>query len=135
MKPFTLQSRMLTMRGVFYPTGYIFVMLPKVEHAEKIAHDLHASGYESQEEMMLLTPEQILDNIGRTVRHDDNPLPSVGTEGATVHEYEQLALQGHCAVMIHAPSAEATQRVMDVVHTVPFSIAEKYRRLVIEDMP
>ena len=31
MKPFELQSRMLTMRGVFYPTGYIFVMLPHAE--------------------------------------------------------------------------------------------------------
>ena len=26
------------------------------------------------------------------------------------------------------------ERVMDVVHTLPFSLAEKYRRLVIEDM-
>jgi hypothetical protein len=133
MKSFAMQSRMLTMRGVFYPTGYVFVMLPQLEHAEKLDHDLRAAGY-NDEEIMLATPEQILDEIGRTVRHDDNPLPSVGTEAATVHQYEQLALKGHCAVMIHAPSAEETQRVMDVVHTLPFSLAEKYRRLVIEDM-
>ena len=30
MKPFAMQSRMLTMRGVFYPTGYMFVMLPRL---------------------------------------------------------------------------------------------------------
>jgi hypothetical protein len=133
MKPFSLQSRMLTMRGVFYPTGYIFVMLPEEQHASKLDHDLRAAGY-SDEEPILVTPEQILDDIGRTVRRDDNPLPSVGTEAATVHQFEQLALKGHCGVMIHAPSTEETQRVMDVVHTLPFSIAERYRRLVIEDM-
>ena len=28
MKPFVLQPKMLTMGGVFYPTGYMFVMFP-----------------------------------------------------------------------------------------------------------
>lgn len=133
MKPFSLESSMLTLRGVFYPTGYLFVMLPTLEDAEKLDHDLRASGY-SGREPMLLTSATILEQISKTVRNTDSPLPSVGTEAATVHKYEEFARQGHCAVMIHAPSEKETQQVMDVVHRLPFSYAEKYRHLVIEDM-
>lgn len=133
MKPFSMESRMLTLRGVFYPTGYLFVMLPKLEDAEKLDHDLRDGGYHNHD-VMLLESETILGQIGKTVRETDSPLPSIGTEAATVHQYEGLALKGHCAVMIHAPSESDTQRVMDVVHTLPFSYAQKYRHLVIEDM-
>ena len=49
-------------------------------------------------------------------------------------KYRALALEGHCALMIRAGSAEHTEEVMAVVRTVAFSIAEKYRFLVIEDL-
>jgi len=133
MKPFELTSSMLTIRGVFYPTGYLFVMLPSIADAEKLDRDLLASGFNG-DEPLLVTPENILGEIRHTVRDDGNLFPSAGTEGATVLRYEELARQGHCAVMIHAPSEKETQQVMDVVHKSPFSFAEKYRRLVIEDM-
>lgn len=133
MKPFAMTSSMLTIRGVFYPTGYLFIMLPSIDDAEKLDQDLRASGYNG-DEPMLVTPETILGEIRHTVRDDASPFPSVGTEGATVLHYEELARQGHCAVMIHAPSEKETQGVMEVVHRSPFSYAEKYHRLVIEDM-
>ncbi|WP_137891516.1 RNA-binding protein [Ramlibacter sp. 2FC] len=133
MKPFELTSSMLTLRGVFYPTGYLFVMLPSIEAAEKLDRDLQASGFNG-DEPMLVTPEAILGEIRHTVRDDANIFPSVGTENATVLRYEELARQGHCAVMIHVRSEKETQHVMDVVHKSPFSYAERYRHLVIEDM-
>lgn len=133
MKPFSLESSMLTIRGVFYPTGHLFVMLPKLEDAEALDRNLRASGY-SGREVMLLTPEVILGQIRKTVRDDTNPLPSAGTEGDTVREYERLALEGHHAVLIHAPSEKETEHVMQAVRSVPFSYAQKYRHLVIEDM-
>lgn len=134
MRPFALETRMLTMRGVFYPTGYVFVMLPSVEHAEAIDRELRAIGY-TEHDVMLLRPETILGEVGKTIRHDSPSIfPSLGTEAATVLEYEDRAYRGHCALMIHAPTDEDTRRVMDVVHTVPFSYAQKYRRLVIEDL-
>jgi hypothetical protein len=36
--------------------------------------------------------------------------------------------------MVHAPDADDTEAVMRVVRQAPFSFAEKYRRLVIEDL-
>ncbi|MEO6973533.1 MAG: RNA-binding protein [Rhodoferax sp.] len=133
MKPFSLESSMLTIRGVFYPTGHLFVMLPLLEHAQALDRNLRASGY-SGHEVMLLTPEVILGQIRKTVRDDTNPLPSAGSEGDTVREYERLARDGHHAVLIHAPSDKEAQHVMQAVRTVPFSYAQRYRHLVIEDM-
>jgi hypothetical protein len=133
MKPFALESRMLTMRGVFYPTGYMFVMLPRLEDAERLDHELHSSGYRDHD-VMLVPPAAILQQIGATVSHDFDTLPSIGTEAATVLEYERRARDGECAVMIHAPTQHDSDAVMDVVHTVPFSYATRYRTLVIEDL-
>lgn len=133
MKPFALQSRMLTMRGVFYPTGYMFVMLPRLEDAERLDHDLESSGYRGHD-VMLVPPDAILQQIGATVSHDMDTLPSIGTEAETVREYERRARQGECAVMIHAPTRQDSETVMDVVHTLPFSCATRYRPLVIEDL-
>ncbi|MFC5499530.1 RNA-binding protein [Caenimonas terrae] len=133
MKPFALQSRMLTMRGVFYPTGYMFVMLPRLEDAERLDHDLESSGYRGHD-VMLVPPDAILKQIGATISHDFDTLPSLGTEAATVLEYERLARQGDCAVLIHAPTRQDSETVMDVVHTLPFSRATRYRPLVIEEL-
>ena len=133
MKPFALQSRMLTMRGVFYPTGYMFVMLPRLEDAERLDHDLESSGYRGHD-VMLVPPDTILKQIGGTVSDDMDTLPSIGTEAATVHEYERRARRGECAVMIHAPTRQDSETVMDVVHTLPFSCATRYRPLVIEEL-
>ncbi|GAC1390417.1 MAG: hypothetical protein NVSMB34_03990 [Variovorax sp.] len=133
MKPFALHSRMLTMRGVFYPTGYMMVMLPGLEDAQRLDHDLESSGYRGHE-IMLLPPETILGQVAATVSHDFDTLPSIGTEAATVLEYERRARQGECAVMIHAPTQQDSDTVMDVVHTMPFSYATRYRPLVIEDL-
>lgn len=134
MKPFVMTSSMQNMRGVFYPTGYLFVMLPTQEDAARLAQALRGDGGCDEDDLMLLKPETILGEISHSVRSDGNVFPSVGSEAATVRRYDELARQGHCALMIHAPSALQTERVMEIVHRSPFSCAEKYRRLVIEDM-
>jgi hypothetical protein len=127
-----MQARMLTMRGVFYPTGYLFVMMPRLEDAERLDHELESSGYRGHD-VMLVPPAAILEQIGATISHDMDTLPSIGTEAATVLEYERRARQGEFAVMIHAPTRQDSDQVMDVVHTLPFSYAARYRPLVIED--
>ena len=43
MKNFELTKKMLSMGGVFYPTGYAFIMFPDSEDAKKIAHELETA--------------------------------------------------------------------------------------------
>lgn len=133
MQPFSLESSMLTMRGVFYPTGYMFVMFPTLDDAKKAAHDL-AGISEEKKPILLVTPEDIQSEIARTVGNSNAPLPSAGTESDTVRQYAELAGKGHHALMIHAPGADETERAMAVIRNSNYSFAEKYRTLVIEDL-
>ncbi len=132
MKDFQLTNKMLSMGGVFYPTGYAIIMFPDMEGARQVADELDAG--DGGDNIMLLTPEVILQKIGRADGHSDVSLPSAGTEGATVRTYLDLAREGHHALMVHVPSKEATERVMVAVRKVPFSYAEKYHMLAIEDL-
>lgn len=133
MKDFALASRMLTLRGEFYPTGFLFVMLPTLEDARTVERALLVRNI-GGDDVMLLTPEVILEQIVPTAAHHGEMMPSVGSESAMVQKYRALALEGHCALVIRAGSADHTEQVMKVVRTVPFSIAEKYRFFVIEDL-
>ena len=130
MKQFELTKKMISMGGTFYPTGYAFIMFPDAEDARQVAQELEVSS----DGVMLLTPQEILTDIGQADGHSDVNLPRVGTEGATVHKYVDLAREGHHALMIPVPNKDATERIMTVVRRVPFSYAQKYHSLAIEDL-
>lgn len=133
MKAFELESDMLTLAGVFYPTGYVFAMFPTEADARRVGDAVQAAKL-SEKPVMLLSPQVIFEKVVRTVGSADIPLPSAGTEAATVRQYAALAGQSHWAIMVHAPDADDTEAVMQEVRQAPFSFAEKYRRLVIEDL-
>ena len=130
MKDFELTNKMLSMGGVFYPTGYAVIMFPDAADARKVAHELEASN----DGIMLLSPETILEEISPADGHSDVHLPRVGTEGATVHKFGDLAREGHYGLMVPVHSGEDTERVMAVVRTVPFSYAQRYHSLAMEDL-
>lgn len=133
LKPFALEPNMLTMGGVFYPTGHIFIMFPTPEDRAIALDQLLADGY-SGESFTEVPTDAVLGTIANTVGSADIPLPSAGTEANTVRRFVELASQGHAALMIHAPSAEETGHIMDVLRHSRISYAQKYRQLVIEDL-
>lgn len=132
MRPFHLDSQMKTMRGVFYPTGWMVLMFPGEQQARDAAKLLADDGL-AEDAVLLVTPEDFRREIvGAT--GDDDMLPSAGTEGDTVRRFSELAQQGHHALMIHAPHQAESDRVMEVLRDVPVSYGQKYRKLVIEDV-
>jgi hypothetical protein len=135
MKPFAIEPNMLTMRGVFYPTGYMFIMFPTEQDARQAESALEDSGI-SGESISLLSPQDIQEKVARTVGSADMPLPSAGTEADTVRHFTQLASEGHHALMIHAPTSRQSDRVMEVLKlkNAHMSYGQKYRNLVIEDL-
>ena len=133
MKQFVMDPKMLTLSGIFYPTGYAVIMFPEANQAEQAASQLVNGGYDS-EAITLLPPDTILREIGRVDGDSDVDLPSVGTEGATVQKYIKLARQGQHGIMVHAASDKDAERVMSVVRTLPFSYAQKYHMLAMEDL-
>ena len=134
MKQFSLESRMTSsIGGAFYPTGYSMVMFPSAEDADRIGRQLIEQGV-SGDDVYLLPPATVLAEITPTVKEADNPLPSAGTDGATVRAYTKLAREGHTALLVRTEEQEDAERLMDGVRTVPYSIAQRYRMLVIEDL-
>ncbi len=133
MKTFELTPKMLTMGGVFYPTGYAVLLFPQAEQAQQAAEALQKSGF-ADDAVMLLPPETILRQIGKVDDDTGVGLPSVGTEGHTVNKYIALAREGHHGVMVHAPSDDDTQRVMSSVQELPLAYGQKYHMLAMEDL-
>jgi len=134
MKHFTLEPDMTAaIGGAFYPTGHSMVMFPDAGDASRVGHRLIDNGV-SGDDIYLIPPDTVLKEIASTVNEADNPLPSAGTDGATVRAYTKLAREGHTGLLVRTKNDEAAERLMEVVRTVPYSIAQRYRRLVIEDL-
>lgn len=132
MRPFHLDSDMKTMRGVFYPTGWMVLMLPGEQQAREAARLLASQGI-AEDAIMLMTPQEVRRELGGAAG-DDKILPSAGSEGDTARRFAELAAQGHHGLMVHAPKAEESERVMALLKDCPVSYGQKYRALVIEDM-
>ena len=130
MKEFELTRKMLTLGGVFYPTGYAFIMFPDGENAREAADKVGPIS----DSVMLLTPATILQEIGKVDGDSHAALPDVGTEGATVQRYVNLARQGHHALMVAMPDARAAERIMLEVRKTSFSFGQRYHMLAIEDL-
>jgi hypothetical protein len=132
MKAFHLEPSMVTMRGVFYPTGYMFLMFPTEQDARAAEKLLERDG--RSEAVSIVPPDVVQGEIARTAGGADAPLPSAGTEAETVRHFAELANQGHWALMVHAPTAAETEHIMDVLKDSKISYGQKYRHLVIEDL-
>ena len=133
MKVFELEPGMLTLRGVFYPTGYMVLMFPTEQDARDAERLLEDNGI-PDETVSLLTPEMVQKKITRTIGSADEPLPSAGTEADTVRQYAELASKGHHALIIHAPKAKESEHIMEILKGCNISYGQKYRQLVIEDL-
>ena len=133
MKPFQLEPGMTTMRGVFYPTGYMVLMFPTEQEARAAEQKLEDGGFDG-DQVSLVSPQMFQEDIARTVGNADIPLPSAGTEADTVRRFTEQASKGHWALMIHAPSGKESDRVMEMLQGCNISYGQKYRHLVIEDI-
>jgi len=133
MREFVPDEKMRTMSGTFYPTGHVVILFPEKADAERTAESLVADGGFPADQVTSLTPATVLREIAP---HGDAdiPLPSVGTEGATARSFETLARQGHHGLVVVSDSREDTERLMTIARRVPFSLAQRYRTLVIEDL-
>src|SRR5438445_568237 len=68
MQTFHLQPTMVSFGGVFYPTGYMFLMFPGADDARAAADRLVRDGYD-EESITLLTPALIQEQLARVDGH------------------------------------------------------------------
>ena len=134
MKTFSIDAGMCNMRGVFYPTGHMVLMLPTESDARRACALLRADGV-AEADLCIARPEEFERQISDAIdEYDDVLLPSVGTEVETARRFRHLAHQGHHALIVHATAAMSSDHVLQVLHDLPISYGQRYRFLVIEDL-
>ncbi|MEO7242981.1 MAG: hypothetical protein ABIW85_08710 [Variovorax sp.] len=134
MKPFSLDSSMLsTLGNTFYPTGHSMVLFAEEAQARAVADRLAQAGVPS-DDIQFLPAATILSQIAPTAGGADDPLPSAGTEGATVRAYTKLAQDGHVALLVKTDEDEDADRLVAAMADTPRAMAQRYRTLVIEDL-
>ena len=126
------ESMIAAIGGAFYPSGYSMLMFPDAATATQVG-DALAAAPEGGFEVLWLTPQSILSQITPTASDADNPLPSPGTDAANVRAFTKLAREGHYGLLVRTPDAEDAERMMRIVREHDYSIARRYRMLVIED--
>lgn len=132
MRPFQLNSDMRTMRGTFYPTGWLVLLFPGEQAARDAARKLADAGV-AGDRMMFMTPQDFQREIAGA-KGDEGILPSAGTEGDTVRKMAELVARGHHGLFVHAPEHDGAERIMEILRDTPPSFGQKYRTLVIEDI-
>ncbi|WP_038218540.1 MULTISPECIES: hypothetical protein [Xenophilus] len=134
MQPFALTPQMLSpIGGAFYPTGHSMVMYPDETQARAAADALVHAGF-TGDAVYFVPARAVLEQISPTVAEADDPLPSAGTDAATVRAFTELARQGHVGLLVRTRSDEDRDRLASVLKDTAPSIAQRYRRLVIEDL-
>jgi hypothetical protein len=133
VKAFNLQPAMLSYGGVFYPVGHIFLMFAGEADAREAAEKLVRDGYDG-EEIALLTPDLIREQLARVDGHDAPRSRSSAHEAHRVQRFLQLAQMGHHALMIYAPTGHETSHIMHVLRGAPITYGQKYRPVSIEHL-
>ena len=134
MQSFALTPQMISpIGGAFYPSGHSMVMYPDEAQARAAADALIHAGF-TGDAVYFVPADVVLEQIGPTVAESDDPLPSAGTEAATVRAFTELARQGHVGLLVRTRSDEDRDRLTGVLRSTSPSIAQRYRRLVIEDL-
>lgn len=107
-------------------------MFPNAMMAEQAALEIAKTPF--GDSVMFLNAATVLRDIGKVEGDSDVVLPSVGTEGATVRKYVQLARKGHCAIMALVDSGEDAELVMQAARAAGFSYGQRYQLLAIQDL-
>ncbi|MET1116443.1 MAG: hypothetical protein ABWY08_16040 [Comamonas sp.] len=131
MTPFSLDSSMTSMGGVFYPTGHVFALVPSDDVAHAAAEALHALGYAGA--VRHATPDAILADIVPTLGVEEDELSAVGPEGEIVQRIGALAQQGQHGLLV-ALGRNAAHEVAEVLNAYGATAAFHYRELVIEEL-
>ena len=120
--------------GAFKPVGHVVVAMPDADRAASAAQALRASGFEA-EDILEYTAAEEDDEMDRMLADADaTGLAGFGYEVSLMRRYQELAKEGASWLIVYAPEDDQASRVADVVKNHGALIAEKYHRLVIEDL-
>ena len=118
--------------GTFKPIGHVVVAMPDDERAARAVRDLRAAGFAAEDILEYSAAEED-DEMDRMLSKASD-FAGFGYEVALMRKYQALAKEGASWLIVFAPEDNQHQRVADVVKGHGALMAEKYHRLVIEDL-
>ena len=118
--------------GAFKPVGHVVVAMPDDESAAAAVRALRAAGF-GPEDILEYTAAEEDDEMDRMLAHTSG-MAGFGYEVSLMRRYQQLARNGASWLIVFAPQETQAADVAEVVRGHGALMAEKYHRLVIEDL-
>lgn len=118
--------------GAFKPVGHVVIAMPDDDRAAAAVRALHAAGFEPDDVLEYTAAEED-DQMDRMLTHA-NSLAGFGYEVSLMRRYQELAKEGASWLIVFAPEDDKASRVAEVVRAHGALMAEKYHRLVVEDL-
>jgi hypothetical protein len=118
--------------GAFKPIGHVVVALPDDERAADAVRALLGTGFE-REDILEYSAAEEDDEMDRMLQHTSD-FAGFGYEITLMRRYQQLAREGASWLIVFAPEDAQTEQVAATVRNHGALMAEKYHRLVIEDL-
>lgn len=118
--------------GTFKPVGHVVVAMPNDSSAERAVQALRDRGFEAEDILQYSAAEED-DEMDRMLRHSSD-FAGFGYEVTLMRKYQKLAHEGAAWLIVYAPDDAHAERVAEAVKPHGALLAEKYHRLVIEDL-
>lgn len=118
--------------GAFKPVGHVVVAMPDDARAAAAVQALRAAGFEA-EDILEYTAAEEDDEMDRMLAKASD-MAGFGYEVSLMRRYQELAREGASWLIVFAPEDNQAKRVADTVKAHGALMAEKYHRLVIEDL-
>lgn len=118
--------------GAFKPIGHVVVAMPDDTRAGAAVRSLLEQGFE-RDDILEYTAAEENDEMDRMLQHASD-FAGFGYELTLMRKYKSLAERGASWLIVFAPEDEAAARVALAVRDHGALLAEKYHRLVIEDL-
>ena len=123
-------SNSQTAYGVFKPVGHVLASFPNERDARSAVDALQKAGFP---DVAYYPPEEVLERAERDIRNS-GVLANIGQELNLVKQQRDLAEQGHPFVSVLAPEDDAARRAADIVARCNADRAQKFGRLIIEEL-
>ena len=119
-----------TAYGVFKPVGHVLASFPTERDARSAVEALKQAGFPN---VAFYPASEVLERAERDIRNS-GVLANIGQELNLVKQQRDLAGEGHPFVSVLAPEDDAARRAADIVARYNADRAQKFGRLIIEEL-
>lgn len=116
--------------GAFFPSGHMVVAFHQAEDAHQVVHELEEMVHRPLE-VLEVAPQDMAAFAERNL-HEAGFIANLGTSLTTVQAFLEAARAGATFLILPTSDPQMAERVSQAIHHVPFVLAERYHRLVIE---